>query len=76
MLGHKCANQTASVANKNFAKPWRIYLSNRGARSKPIEIRVADISQNRGASVFRRFSWSKVAQFRGLAVVLATLVAD
>ena len=59
-----------SVANKNFAKPRRKYLSNRGARSKPIEIRVADLSPNRGAPVFRG---SKVAQLHNLAAVLATL---
>ena len=51
-----------SVANRNVAKPRRIYLSNRGAKSKPIEVREADISQNRGATVFRRFSWSKQGQ--------------
>ena len=58
-----------SVANKNVAKPLRKYHSNRSARSKPIEVRVADISL-----------WvktgSKVAQLRGLAAVLATLDMD
>ena len=49
---------------------------NRGARSKPIEIRVADFSSNRGAPIFQFFvvkTGSKVAQFRSLAAVLATL---
>ena len=41
------------LPTKDFARLRRIYLSNRGARSKPIEIRVADISPNRGAPVFR-----------------------
>ena len=63
-------NNTISVANNNFAKLRRKYLSNRSARSKPIKIRVADLSSNRGAPVFRR---SKEAQLCGLAVVLATL---
>ena len=62
------------IANKNFVKPRRIYLSNRGARSKPIEICVADIRQTVAHPFFVVKTGSKVAQFRGLAMVLATLI--
>ena len=65
-----------SVANRNFAKPRRIYLSNRSVRSKPIEIRVIDFAKPRRTCFSLFFvvkTVSKVAQFRGLAAVLATL---
>ena len=47
-------------------------------RSKPIEICVADLSPNRGAPVFHGQNRVKikVAQFRGLAAVLATLIVS
>ena len=51
-----------SVANKKVAKPRRNFFSNRGARSKPIEIRVADFSPNRGTPVFCSFCGSKQGQ--------------
>ena len=47
---------TLSVANKKIAKPRRIYLSKRGAKSKFFVVKTG----------------SKVAQFRGLTLVLAT----
>ena len=46
-------NTKACVANKQIAKPRRKYPSNRGDRSKPVWIRVADLLPNR----------VKVAQF-------------
>ena len=59
-----------SVANKKFAKPRCIYLSNRRVRSKPIEIRCswyfAKPRRTRFSPFFEVKPGSKVAQFRGV----------
>ena len=69
------------LPTKNVAEPRHEHLRNRGARvssspiyGQPIEITLTGIGlANRGANFLPTAAGSKVAQFRGLAVVLATL---
>ena len=71
------------LPTKKIAKPWRKNLRNRGARvssspisGQPIEITLTGIGlANRGANFLPVAAGSKVAQFRVLAAVLATLIA-
>ena len=71
----------AVLPTKKLAKPRRKHLRNRGARvssspisGQPIEITLTVTGlANRGATFLPAAAGSKVAQFRGLATVLATL---